>query len=49
MPTQVADDWELVFQKENQNKVVPANEDAQEPAQLKLRNRQRIVEETKWD
>ena len=49
MLTQAADDWETEFWKENQNKVVPANEDAQESAQLKLRNRQRIVEETKWD
>jgi hypothetical protein len=49
MLTQAADDWETEFWKENQNKVVPANEDAQESAQLKPRNQQRIVEETKWD
>jgi hypothetical protein len=39
MPNQAADDWEKELWKENQNKVVPANEDAQEPAQLKQRNR----------
>ena len=42
-------DWKTELWKENQKKVVPADEDAQEQVQLKLRNRQRIVKETKWD
>ena len=42
-------DWETELQGEMYNRVIPANKDAQEPAQFKQRSRPKIVEDTKQD